>query len=304
VQPPLIALFGPTASGKSALAVALAERTDGEIVSADSMQIYRGLEGLTNQPTAGERRGVPHHLVGFVDPDSPFDVARYGDLAHRTIDDILARGRVPIVVGGSGLYLRAALIELDPPPAAPPEVRRRIEDEVQRLGAAAAHARLAQVDPAAAERIPATDTRRLVRALELQSLGVSLAPSGPDRLWDGSMRRPTELFALEVPRDELHRRIDQRTPLLLERGIPEVAALRARPTGISVTARRAHGVADIVDLLDGRIDRERCVERLAARTRQYAKRQDTWRRRLPAVRLLDGRETPERLAAEILRLVA
>lgn len=304
MRAPLIALFGPTTAGKTEVAVALAERIDGEIVSADSMQVYRGLEGLTNQPTETERRGIPHHLVGIVDPDEPFDVTRYGALAHAAIDAIRARGRTPIVAGGSGLYLRAALVALDPPPAAPPALRRRIEQEVDDLGPAEAHARLQSVDPAAARRIPAGDTRRIVRALELHALGASLVPAGEDRLWDGTMRVPTVLTTLVVPRPELHRRIDARTPLLVERGIPEVEALRTRASGLSETARRAHGVEDILALLEGRIDRARCVERLAARTRQYAKRQDTWRRRLPGAHGVDGEQAPEAIAATILRLAA
>lgn len=279
---PVVAIFGPTASGKTAVAVELALLLgDAEIVSADSMQIYRGLERITNQPTEEERRGVPHHLVGCADPAEPYDVVRYAGAAHATIDAILVRGATPIVAGGSGLYLRAALADVAFPPPGDGEARARLRAEVEAAGPDAAHARLAAVDPDAAARVAPADTRRIVRALELSEHGASLAPTGEDALWSGETRHPTRLFGLVVERSVLRARIDERTPRLLEAGIEQVGELLAAPEGLSATAVRAHGVDDIRDHLDGRIDRAECERRLAARTRQYAKRQDTWRRRLP-----------------------
>lgn len=302
MAPPVVAIFGPTASGKTALAVAVADRLDGEVVSADSMQIYRGLEGLTNQPDEAERRGVPHHLIGIVDPDESYDVVRYGAEARAAIDDILERGRTAIVAGGTGLYLRAALSDLDPPPAPTPAQRERISAEVAAEGTKAAHARLAKLDPAAAARIDPNDARRIVRALELHELGRSLAPAGGDALWATTYRHPTRTVALRVPRAELHARVAQRTPALLERGIPEVETLRNHPRGLSATARQAHGVADIEQLLDGDIDRATCLRRLEARTRQYQKRQETWARRLADARSIDGMQALTAQVEEAVRL--
>lgn len=296
----VVALFGPTASGKTAIAVALAELIDGEVVSADSMQVYRGLERITNQPDAAERRGVPHHLIGCVDPHDAYDVTQYAADAHAAIDAILDRGRTPIVAGGSGLYLRAALAEIAFPPEAPATDRERLRAEVEALGPAAAHAHLAEVDPAAAARIAPADTRRVVRALELAEQGASLAPDGDDALWAEATRHPTRLFGLAVDRPVLHARIDVRTPQLLdEGGIDEIATLLADPRPLSHTAVRAHGLDDVRALLAGGIDRAECERRLAARTRQYAKRQDTWRRRLATAETVDANRDADVVAADV-----
>jgi tRNA dimethylallyltransferase len=298
-MPDVVAIFGPTASGKSAIAVALARRVDGEVVSADSMQVYAGLGRITNQPSADERGGVPHHLVGHVDPAEPYDVVRYAADAHAAIDAILARGRTPIVAGGSGLYLRAALAELAFPPQVDAAARERIRQEVETLGPDAAHARLAAADPEAAARIAPADTRRIVRALELAEVGESLAPTD-DELWTASVRHPTRLFGLRIDRALVHERINARTPRLLdEGGIREHKALLADPRPLSHTAERAHGLDDVRELAAGSIDREECEVRLSARTRQYAKRQDTWLRRLAAAELVDANRLPEEVAAAI-----
>lgn len=296
----VIAIFGPTTSGKTATAVELALRIDGEIVSADSMQIYHGLACLTNQPSVEERQGVPHHLIGYLEPWASYDVVQFAADAHAAIDDILGRGYSPIVVGGSGLYLRAALADLAFPPRPEQPLRERIRAEVNRLDATQAHAWLSREDPAAAARIEPADRRRVARALELVAIGESLAPSGADALWTDDTRHPTRIFGLQVPREELHRRIDARTPVLLEQGgIDEVAALHADSRELSPTLARAHGVDDVGSLLRGEINRAECARRLAARTRQYAKRQDTWLRRLPTVELIDADQPPIDVAKAI-----
>ncbi len=296
----IVAIFGPTASGKSAVAVALAHALNGEIVSADSMQVYRGIECLTNQPSLDQQEDIPHHLVGFLDPTSQYDVAQYACEAHAVIDAIIDRQHTPIVIGGSGLYLRAALAEEFFPPRADATGRERLQVQVEELGPVAAHARLATIDPAAAARIAPTDTRRVVRALELASLGSSLAPSGEDALWATLMRRPTRLFGLLVDRAQLHARINARTTELLDAGgIAEVAALQSQTSGLSTTARRAIGVLDVTALIDGQIDRSECERRLAARTRQYAKRQDTWMRRLEQIERIDANQPTDLVAAAI-----
>ena len=296
----VVAIYGPTASGKSATAVALAHQIGGEIVSADSMQVYRGLEHITNQPSAAEREGIPHHLVGYVDPFSAYDVAQFARDAHAAIDGILERGNVPIVAGGSGLYLRAALVELTFPPQIDGDIRERIQQEVEALGPAAAHAMLANRDPAAAARIAPTDTRRIVRALELAEQGSSLVPAETDELWGDAMRHPTRLFALEINRAIVHARIDARTPRLLdEGGIAEIETLLADPRPLSHTAARAHGLDDVRAYSDGQISRAECEQRLATRTRQFAKRQDTWRRRLEHAELVDANRDATAVAADI-----
>ena len=299
-MPSVVAIFGPTASGKTAVAVELALLLgDAEIVSADSMQIYRGLERITNQPTDAERGGVPHHLVGCVDPAEPYDVVRYAQAAHAAIDAILARGATPIVAGGSGLYLRAALADVAFPPPGEEEARTRLRAEVEAAGPEAAHARLTAADPDAAAQIAPADTRRIVRALELAEQGVSLAPGAEDALWSGETRHPTRLFGLVVERAALRARIDERTPRLLDAGIAQVRDLLASADGLSATADRAHGIDDIRDHLAGRIDRAECELRLAARTRQYAKRQDTWRRRLPGLEEVPAGGSAAEVAADI-----
>jgi tRNA dimethylallyltransferase len=296
----VVAIYGPTASGKSATAVALAHQLGGEIVSADSMQVYRGLERITNQPSEAEREGIPHHLVGYVDPFSAYDVAQFARDAHAAIDGILERGRVPIVAGGSGLYLRAALVDLTFPPQIDGVIRDRIQQEVEALGPAGAHAALAERDPAAAARIAPTDTRRIVRALELAEQGATLVPAESDELWGDAMRHPTRLFALELERGVVHDRINARTPRLLdEGGIEEIEALLADPRPLSHTAARAHGLDDVRALSAGEISRAECERRLATRTRQFAKRQDTWRRRLAHAELVDANRTATAVADDI-----
>ena len=296
----VVAIYGPTASGKSATAIALAHLIGGEVVSADSMQIYRGLERITNQPTPAEQQGVPHHLLGHVDPHDAYDVAQYAADAHTTIDAILARGAMPIVAGGSGLYLRAALAELAFPPQVEQAARERIRQLAEHLGPEAAHAHLAAVDAEAAGRIAPADTRRIVRALELAELGESLAPADADALWTDDTRHPTRLFGLQIDRALVHERINARTPRLLDDGgIAEIAMLLNDPRPLSHTADRAHGLDDVRELQAGTIDRAECERRLSARTRQYAKRQDTWLRRLASAELVDANRDPAVVAAEI-----
>lgn len=296
----VVAIYGPTASGKSAVAIALAQLIGGEVVSADSMQVYCGLERITNQPTAAEQQGVPHHLLGHVDPHDAYDVVQYAADAHAAIDGILARGATPIVAGGSGLYLRAALAELAIPPQVPEEARERIRQQVEQLGPDAAHRLLSETDPEAAARIAPADTRRLVRALELAEVGESLAPTEADALWTDAVRHPTRLFGLQIDRALVHERINARTPHLLDDGgILEIQRLLADPRPLSHTADRAHGLDDVRALSAGEITRAECERQLSARTRQYAKRQDTWLRRLRQAELVDANRPAEDVAAEI-----
>jgi tRNA dimethylallyltransferase len=294
----VVAIFGPTASGKSAVAVALAERIGGEIVSCDAMQLYRGLPILTNQPGAADLARVPHHLVAVWGTDHAGSVAEYAALAHAAVDDVVARGRTPVVCGGSGLYLRAALADMPLPPQVARDERARFEQLYDGEGAAAAHARLASADPAAAGSVHPNDRRRVVRALELHAAGSSLAPER-DRLWGDDARHPTRVIGLEVPAATVAERIDRRTRAMFDAGVvDEVRAARGAGQ-FSATAERIHGLQDVTDLLEGRIDRAEAERRLAVRTRRYAKRQRTWMRRLPGLRLVDADRDAAAVAAEI-----
>jgi tRNA dimethylallyltransferase len=283
---PVIAIFGPTASGKSAVAEALAARISAEIVSADSMQVYRGLPILTNQPAR------PTRLVAMWELDHEASVGEYAELAHAAIDEILDGGRTPIVAGGTGLYLRAALAELALPSAPAPEARARFERIYDRVGPAQAHAFLAERDPLAALRVHPNDRRRVVRALELADVGESLAPSR-DRLWSEELRLPALVFGLDVPKDVLARRIQTRTREMFERGV-EAEATRALASPLSTTARQVIGLREAAEL-----PRDGAVEAIDRRTLQYAAYQRKWMRRIPGLIRLEADHSPEALAAEI-----
>jgi tRNA dimethylallyltransferase len=278
----VVAVFGPTASGKSAAALRVAEAIGGEIVSCDAMQLYRGLPILTNQPADDDLRRVPHHLVGVWPLSHEGSVAEYGGLARDAIDAVLAKGRPAVVCGGSGLYLRSALAPFDPPPQPAAGARERLEQLYDERGAAAAHQLLAERDARAAAAVHPNDRRRVVRALELAEQGRSLAPA-ESTLWTSAYRRPTRLFGIELAPDTIRERIAARTRWMFEHGVADEVR-RAREAGpFSSTAARIHGLQDVTALLDGAIDEAEAIRRLDTRTRQYAKRQRVWMRRLPDI---------------------
>jgi tRNA dimethylallyltransferase len=292
----IIALFGPTGVGKTAVAVALAEllRERGEdpvAVSADALQVYAGLELLTGAATPAEQARLEHRLISFLPLDAKFSAGQYAQLAHSEIDDLLVAARRPIVVGGTGLYLRAALTELSlrPPPAA--GVRERWSAELERYGAPALHARLAERAPWASGEIDPNDRQRVVRAMELLDLGELEPPGEPSQLWSEELRQPTMLVGLTMEREALYAAIDARVESMLAAGARE-QVLRAHAAGASGTARKALGFDE---LLSGDI------EAMKRRTRNYAKRQLTWMRKLAGVRVTDltGRD-PVAVAREIL----
>jgi len=285
----VIAIFGPTASGKSAVAEEIAGRIDAELVSADSMQVYRGLPILTNQS------GFPTRLVGIWELDHEASVGEYEVLAHAAVDEILDAGRTPVVVGGTGLYLRAALADLELPPAPAPSTRERLERLYDRVGGERAHELLAERDPAAADAVHPNDRRRVVRALELAEAGSSLRPA-EDRLWAGEPRHPTLAVGLELPREELRRRIEARTHEMFERGVEEEVR-RALEKPISATARHIHGLREVAEL-----PRDEAIEALIVRTRRYAVYQLRWMRRIPGVVSLPAQRPPGELADEIVEM--
>jgi tRNA dimethylallyltransferase len=286
-MPRVIALFGPTASGKTAAAIFLAGRLGAEIVSSDAMQLYAGLPVLTNQPTPAELRSAPHHLIGVWSLAHEGSVAEFAGLAAAAINAVHARGNDAIVCGGSGLYLRAALAPLDLPPPPPAGARDRFQRLYDERGADHAHALLARRDPAAAAAVHRNDRRRVVRALELAEQGRTLAPETP-RLWVDP-RPGTIVLGLDVAPQLVRQRIAARTRAMFERGVEEeVRAALAGP--LSHTAARIHGLDDVAALLAGAIDRDEALRRLDTRTRQYAKRQRVWMRRLPGLRMVSGRD--------------
>jgi tRNA dimethylallyltransferase len=281
----VIAIFGPTASGKSAVAEALARRIPAVLVSADSAQLYRGLPVLTNQSPAA--------LAGIWELDHEASVAEYQSLAHREIDAALAAGRTPIVVGGTGLYFRAALAELDVPPAPAPGARERWQRLYDEEGAEAAHAQLAAVDPDAASAVHPNDRRRVVRALELAEAGHSLRG---DRLWSSDLRRPALVVGLDVPAAELDARIEARTQAMFEAGVEEEVR-RARSQPLSSTARKIMGLREVVEL-----PRDEAEAALCSHTRRFAAYQRKWMRRIPGLVSVEANRSPEEVADEILAL--
>jgi tRNA dimethylallyltransferase len=295
----VIALFGPTGVGKTAVAIALAKRLRelGEspvAVSADALQVYAGLELLTGTATAAERAQLEHRLISFLPVDATFSAGQYAELAHAEIDELLAAGQRPIVVGGTGLYLRAALTELSLRPPPPEGVRERWTAELELHGAAALHATLTARAPWAAAEIEPTDRQRIVRALELLDAGELEPPEGESELWTDAVRHPTLLVGLVMDREQLYRRIDTRVQEMLAVGVQEEVR-HASAQGASITARKALGFDE---LLSGDI------EGMKRRTRNYARRQLTWMRKLAGVNQLDTTDrTPEQTATEILALL-
>jgi tRNA dimethylallyltransferase len=284
----VLAVFGPTASGKSTVAETLADRLTTEVVSADALQVYRGLPILTNQPDR------PTRLVAIRHMGEEMSVGAYASLAHAAIDELVATRGVAVVSGGTGLYLRAALADLQLPPEPSPGDRERWEAVYDR-DPAAAHASLAASDPEAAARVHPHDRRRVVRALELADAGASLAPDS-DRLWAGEPRRPTLVIGLDVAADELERRIEARTDEMFRRGVvDEVRTALAAP--VSRTAEKALGLREIAELPP-----DEARSRLVARTRRYAAYQRKWMRRIPGIVMIDANRPPTEVADAILEV--
>ena len=296
----VVAIFGPTGIGKTGVAIALADllRVRGErpvAISADALQVYEGLETITGAATEQERTRLEHRLVSVLPVTATFSVGEFAPRAHAEIDAALRERRRPIVVGGTGLYLRAALTDMDLKPPPPPGLRERIEAELAERGVEALHSELRGRAPAVAAAIEPTDRSRVVRALELAEIGELGEPPEESQLWTADVRRPTLLFGLTMERDELYARIDERVDRMVAAGAADEVR-RADAAGASKTARKALGFDD---LLSGD------VEGMKRRTRQYAKRQLTWMRKLAGVRTIDvtGRRELD-VASEIARALA
>ena len=285
----VVAVFGPTGSGKTDVAEALAERMPATLISADAMQVYRGLPILTNQS------GRPTELVGIWDLDHEASVGEYAELAHEAVDRALDDGRTPIMVGGTGLYLRAALVELELPPAPAPGARKRWESEYDRLGPEAAHELLVERDPGAAAQLHPNDRRRVVRALELAEAGASLVPR-TGRLWSDETRHPTLIVGLDAPKDILERRIRERTQRMFAAGVVNEAR-RALEGPISTTARMTLGLREIEEL-----SADDALESLVRRTIRYSSYQRKWMRRVPGLVSVDAAPPVGEVADEILEM--
>jgi tRNA dimethylallyltransferase len=286
--PDVVAIFGPTAAGKSAVAEALADRFGTEVVSADALQVYRGLPILTNQSARRAR------LVAIRDLAETMSVGEYAALAHAAIDELVDANGVAVVAGGTGLYLRAALTELGLPPAPAPGAREHWEGMYD-ADAEIAYELLRGLDPAAADAVHVNDRRRVVRALELAAAGASLAPD-EDRLWSGAARRPSLVVGLDVPADILRARIEARTDVMLARGAA-VEARTALAQAISHTAEKALGLRELAELptVDAR-------KRIVARTVRYAAYQRKWMRRIPGIVMIAADRPPEQVVDAILEV--
>jgi tRNA dimethylallyltransferase len=294
----VIALFGPTGVGKTAIAISLARRLRRRAerpvaVSADALQVYAGLEILTGTADPAERGQLEHRLVSFLPVDATFSAGQYAELAHAEIDGLLSAGRRPIVVGGTGLYLRAALTELSLRPAPADGARDRWLEELERRGPAALHETLTQRAPWAATEIDPADRQRIVRALELLEAGELEPPEGESELWTTDVRLPTLLIGLVMDREQLYTRIDRRVERMIAAGAAEEVQ-RANAGGASTTARKALGFEE---LLTGDIDA------MKRHTRNYARRQLTWMRKLGGVRVIDVTGRPADAVAEEIELL-
>ncbi len=294
----VIALFGPTGVGKTEVAIELARclRALGErpvAVSADALQVYQGLEVLSGAADATQRAALEHRLISSIPIDASFSAGQYAELAHAEIDGLLASGHRPIVVGGTGLYLRAALTELSLRPPPPEGARERWLAELERRGPAALHAELRQRAAWAAAEINPGDRQRVVRALELLEAGELEPPPEESELWTATVRRPTLLVGLIMDRQELYARIDARVEAMVAAGV-EDEVRRANAIGASLSARKALGFEE---LLAGDVDS------MKRRTRNYARRQLTWMRKLAQVRMIDmTQRAAGEVAAEIFSM--
>lgn len=303
----LVVVAGPTASGKTALGVALAEALDTEVISADSMQVYRGMEIGTGAPTAGERARVRHHFVGTLDPGTQFSAGAFGEAARRVVDALNARGRLAVAVGGSGLYIQALVDGLFDGPARDETIRARLQDEAVRCGVAALYERLRSADPGYAAAILPGDLRRIVRALEVHE--VTGEPLGRLHAAHRAAMEPLPALqvALDWPRDALYERINRRVDAMLAAGFEdEVRRLKSHGYWPRLRELRTLGYREIGDCLDGRLPYEVAVEAMKRNTRRFAKRQLGWFRGDPRIRWLpmDGHRLPEALANDVLRRVA
>jgi len=286
---PLIIICGATATGKSDLALDLAQSIDAEIINADSMQLYLGMDIGTAKLTLDERRGIPHHLLDILDVTQSASVADYQMRARTAVDEIRSRGKAAIIVGGTGLYIKSIIDEMNFPET-DPQIRTRLESEAELLGTAALYSRLQDLDPEAATAIEPANTRRIIRALEvIESTGEPYSANLPS---DTSLLYPdAHHFGLSMERSALAPRIDRRVDLMWERGlIDEVEDLVGKGLLEGITAQRAIGYAQVIAMRNGAINDEQARESTKVATRQYVRRQETWFKRDSRIQWIDSQE--------------
>ena len=303
----LIAVVGPTASGKTALAIALAKELGGEIVSADSMQIYRGMDIATAKPTPEEMAEVPHHLIGFWPPEKPFSVAQYAILAREKIDDILRRGRVPVLCGGTGLYIKAIVdhIQYEEETGEDAALRERLRRQAQDEGNLAVWRQLQAMDPQTAERIHPNNLGRVIRAIEVMQVSGRSIREQEER----SRQAPCPYHVIQIGlryrnRENLYERIGRRVDAMAEAGLPEEARA-VRQQGLTATAAQAIGYKELYDWMDGTLPLEEALENLKRSTRRYAKRQLTWFGADARIRWIepDAQQAGETVTEQAMRVI-
>lgn len=298
-------LAGPTASGKTGVGLEMAERLGGEIISLDSMAVYRGMDVGTAKPTAEQRRRVPHHLLDVVPPDQEYSLSQFVEASHQVVREITDRGRQAIFVGGTPLYLKSLLRGVVPGPPADWEFRRQIEAELAEVGIEALHQRLEQVDPLAAAKLHPNDKRRIIRALEVYK--ATGKPISHEQVhFDDTPAGGCRVFVLSWPREELHARIDARVDRMFSHGlVDEVRGLLANYGQLSRTALQAVGYREVVEFLGGEGNLAETIELVKIRTRQFARRQLTWFRSLEECRWLELEtdQKPPDVAARVLELL-
>ncbi len=278
MKAPLIIICGPTATGKSDLAIEVAKKFDGEIINADSMQLYRGMDIGTAKLTIAERESIPHHLLDVLDVSEDASVAQYQSLARTAIDEIRGRGKTAIVVGGTGLYIKSIIDEMNFPET-DPEIRKKLEEEAEVLGVAELYARLRVLDPEAAAAIEPANARRIIRALEvIEATGEPYSANLPS---DVSLRYPEALhFGLAMERSHLAPRIEKRVHRMWDQGlVAEVEGLISQGLLLGKTAQRAIGYSQVISALAGEITEAQAIEETIVATRQYVRRQETWFKR-------------------------
>jgi tRNA dimethylallyltransferase len=283
-QPKAVIICGPTGIGKTGFAIELAKKFKTEIIGADSMQIYRHMDIGTAKPTPKERSMVPHHMVDVVDPGEAFDAEAYAEMASRKVTDVTARGRIPFIVGGTGLYIRSLVFGLFNADSADPVIRNRLQKEAREKGNLFLHQKLGSCDPEAAAKLHVNDTYRIIRALEIYEItGVPISEYHRHHGFD-SRRLDTLSFGLKMDREQLYRRIDSRVDAMIQDGLlDEVKRLLNAGYSSDLKTMQAIGYRHMVEFLDGRLDWEEAVRTLKRDTRRYAKRQMTWFRTDPEI---------------------
>lgn len=306
-KPDIVVICGPTGIGKTDTAISLAEEFNGEIVGADSMQIYQFMEIGTAKPTPEEKARIPHHLVDIIPPDEPFDAARYEKMARKVISDLHERGKLPIVAGGTGFYIKALTQGLFDTIPHDPDIRRRLQEEAEALGGETLHQRLIACDPKTAERLHPNDTYRIVRALEVfEVTGKSLSTHHQDHQFGDRPFRQLNI-GLTIPRETLYKRIDTRVDMMLQAGLlDEVRELLEKGYAPELKSMQSIGYRHMADFLHGRLNWEEAVRTMKRDTRRYAKRQMVWFKSVPEIHWLvpDRLEEMRRLVGEFLKTSA